>query len=127
MDLINKLKTSGYESVLAGVNIVVLILLGVILGGSFYSQNNMQSMATQVAEFGLLALAMGLAMLTGGIDLSIVSSAVLAGIIGAEFLTGNIVDLETTDETVVIALAVVATLLTGLCCAACFGCRSCNL
>ncbi|MDR1237657.1 MAG: ABC transporter permease [Propionibacteriaceae bacterium] len=110
------LKANGYESVLAGVNILVLLLLGLVLGDAFYSISNMQSMATQVAEFGLLALAMSLAMLTGGIDLSIVSSAVLAGIVGAEFLTGNIFDLETTDPTLVMGAAVVAALLAGLLC-----------
>jgi simple sugar transport system permease protein len=114
--ILNPFKKNAYESVLAGVNVVVLVLLGVGLGGSFYSMANMQSMATQVAEFGLLALAMGLAMLSGGIDLSIVSSAVLAGIVGGEFLTGNILPLETTDESVIIACAVVAALITGLAC-----------
>ncbi|MDR1430524.1 MAG: ABC transporter permease [Propionibacteriaceae bacterium] len=115
-NILKWLKANGYESVLAGVNILVLLLLGLILGDSFYSISNMQSMSTQVAEFGLLALAMGLAMLTGGIDLSIVSSAVLAGIVGAEFLTGNVFDLESTDPTLVMGAAVVAALVTGLLC-----------
>ena len=110
------IKQHGHVSVLASANAVVLIAFAVILGNQFYSMNNMQSMATQVAEFGLLAVAMSLAMLTGGIDLSIVASAVLAGIVGAEFLTGNVVDLETTPPGTVMAMAVAAMLLTGLAC-----------
>lgn len=114
--IVRYIKRDTHIAVLAGGDIVVLIVMAIVLGGSFYSINNMQSMATQVAEFGLLAVAMSLAMLTGGIDLSVVSMAVLAGIVGAEFLTGNIVDLETTSAPMVIAMAVGAMLLTGLLC-----------
>lgn len=117
MNQISKLlKSHGHISVLAAANIVILIVFAFMLGGKFYSLNNMQSMATQVAEFGLLAIAMSLAMLTGGIDLSVVATAVLAGIVGAEFLTGNVVDLATTPPTTVMAMAVGAMLLTGLAC-----------
>lgn len=114
--ILERLKGYGHVSVLAGASIVVLVLLAVGLGDSFFSINNMQSMMTQVAEFGLLAVAMSLAMLTGGIDLSIVATAVLAGIVGAEFLTGKVVDLETTPPSMVMAMAVAAMLVTGLVC-----------
>lgn len=114
--ILDRLKGHGHVSVLVGANIVVLVLLAIGLGSSFFSMNNMQSMMTQVAEFGLLAVAMSLAMLTGGIDLSIVATAVLAGIVGAEFLTGKVVDLATTPPPVVMAMAVAAMLITGLVC-----------
>ena len=114
--ILDRFKGHGHVSVLAGANIVVLVLLAIGLGSSFFSMNNMQSMMTQVAEFGLLAVAMSLAMLTGGIDLSIVATAVLAGIVGAEFLTGKVVDLATTPAPVVMAMAVAAMLITGLLC-----------
>lgn len=114
--ILDRFKGHGHVTVLGGANIVVLVLLAIGLGSSFFSMNNMQSMMTQVAEFGLLAVAMSLAMLTGGIDLSIVATAVLAGIVGAEFLNGKIVDLATTPPEVVMAMAVAAMLVTGLAC-----------
>lgn len=114
--ILERFKGHGHVSVLVGANIVVLVLLAIGLGSSFFSTNNMQSMMTQVAEFGLLAVAMSLAMLTGGIDLSIVATAVLAGIVGAEFLTGKVVDITTTPAPVVMAMAVAAMLITGLLC-----------
>ena len=114
--VIRHIKHDTQLAVLAGGDLAVLLVMALILGGRFYSANNMQSMATQVAEFGLLAVGMSLAMLTGGIDLSIVSMSVLAGIVGAEFLTGNIVDLETTPTGLVMVLAVGSMLITGLLC-----------
>lgn len=110
------IKGHGHVSVLAGANALVLVILAFVLGSQFFSSSNMQSMATQLAEFGLLAVAMSLAMLTGGIDLSIVASAVLSGIVGAEFLTGKVVDLNTTPPSVVMAMAIAAMLATGLAC-----------
>lgn len=93
-----------------------LIVLISILGGRFLSSNNLQSMGTQVAEFGLLALAMGLSMLLGGIDLSIVSAAVLSGIVGAKFLSGDIIEITPGNETMVLIIGSVAILVTGMLC-----------
>ncbi|MEM6160714.1 ABC transporter permease [Erwinia sp. P6884] len=55
--------------------VVVLGLFSLILGGRFFSSGNFQSIATQLPVLGLLALGMGLTMLTGGINLSIIASA----------------------------------------------------
>ncbi|MFV0253192.1 MAG: ABC transporter permease [Beutenbergiaceae bacterium] len=104
--------------ILAGLTLAVLATLIVILGDRFLSPNNLQSMATQVAEFGLLALAMGLAMLLAGIDLSIVSAAVLAAIVGGKFMSGDIIAITPTNEVMVMTLGVVAALLTGVACGA---------
>lgn len=95
---------------------LVVVTLGVLIsqiGPKFLSENNLQSMATQVAEFGLLGLAMGLAMLLGGIDLSIVTAAVLAGIVGAQFLSGNIIPLTDGNTGIVMVIGIIAALITG--------------
>ena len=48
---------------------------------------NLTSMAFQFPEFAILALAMTLTMLTGGIDLSVVGIANLSAIVAAMILT----------------------------------------
>lgn len=52
----------------------------------FLTLNNLRSMAFQFPEFAILSLAVTLAMLTGGIDLSIVGTANLSAILVAFFL-----------------------------------------
>nr|WP_024965212.1 ABC transporter permease [Pantoea sp. IMH] len=55
--------------------VLVMVLFSLTLGGRFFSAGNFQSIATQLPVLGLLALGMGLTMLTGGINLSIIASA----------------------------------------------------
>jgi len=55
--------------------IVVALLFSVLLGSRFFSVGNFQSIASQLPILGLLALGMGLTMLTGGINLSIIAGA----------------------------------------------------
>jgi simple sugar transport system permease protein len=90
--------------------ITVLSLLG--LGSRFYSLANFQSMMFQVSEFGFLAIAMSLAMLTGGIDLSIVANAGLSGVIGVMTLSGKFFPIESMPDWLVIVSAVFLTILT---------------
>jgi len=61
----------------------VFILLSILEPGKFLSMTNIQQMGFQIPEFGILALAMMIAMLSGGIDLSIISITNLSGIIAA--------------------------------------------
>ena len=101
-------------SVLVALTLLVYVVLVPTLGTRFVSEANMQSMATQVAEFGLLALAMGLAMLTGGIDLSIVSAAVLAAIVGSKFMRGDVIAITETNQGTVMVVGIIAALVTGM-------------
>lgn len=64
----------------------VVLLLGVILGGSgFFSAYNLTSVALQLPEIALLAFGVSLAMISGngGIDLSVVSVSNLSTIVAA--------------------------------------------
>ncbi len=54
---------------------MVLVLFSLTLGSRFFSVGNFQSIASQLPVMGLLALGMGVTMLTGGINLSIIASA----------------------------------------------------
>lgn len=67
---------------LVGINLVILIAAGLTFGTKFLSPFNLQSMAGQVPEIGLLALGVMLAMIAGrgGIDLSGIALANLSGI-----------------------------------------------
>ncbi len=69
------------------IAIVLFVLFSIALPGTFLTVRNLQSMAVQLPEFGILALGIMLAMLTGGIDLSIVGAANLSAIVAALILT----------------------------------------
>ena len=69
------------------IMIAVVAVISIFLPDKFLTVINFQSMFSQIPEFGLLAIAMMLAMLTGGIDLSVVANANLAGIVAALILT----------------------------------------
>lgn len=72
-------------------NSVMLFLIAVLIFGvmailepsSFLGVKNIQGMCTQFPEFGLISFGMMLAMISGGIDLSLVGVANFAGIIAA--------------------------------------------
>lgn len=69
------------------ISLVIFIAFSLLLPGKFFTVRNMQSMAVQFPEFGLLAFAILITMLTGGIDLSIVGAANLSAIAAALVLT----------------------------------------
>jgi simple sugar transport system permease protein len=69
------------------IALVIFIAFSMLLPGKFFTVRNMQSMAVQFPEFGLLAFAIMITMLTGGIDLSIVGAANLSAIVAALILT----------------------------------------
>jgi simple sugar transport system permease protein len=68
---------------LAAINCLILLAGAVLAGQGFLDSYNLQSMAAQVPELGLLAFGVMLAMVSGngGIDLSGIALANLAGII----------------------------------------------
>ncbi|HXV43689.1 MAG TPA: ABC transporter permease [Anaerolineae bacterium] len=70
------------------IALLIFIAFSLLLPGKFFTVRNMQSMAVQLPEFGILAFAILITMLTGGIDLSIVGAANLSAIIAAMILTG---------------------------------------
>jgi len=74
-------------------------------------------MFSQIPEFGFLAIAMMLAMLTGGIDLSVVATANLAGIVAALFLTKyNLFQVGGYEELFTIIVAILSALIISLIC-----------
>jgi len=95
--------------------IALFVLFGILLPGTFFSVRNLQSMAVQLPEFGILALGIMLTMLTGGIDLSIVGAANLSAIVAALILarlTGGGAE----PLAVALPLSIVAAVITGSLC-----------
>jgi len=95
--------------------LVVMVMMWVFNGSDFMSFNNFQSMGYQLPELGILSLAMMITMLTAGINLSIVASANLSGIVMAFILTGMLSqEGMAQDSAGVVLLAILAGLLVGI-------------
>jgi simple sugar transport system permease protein len=75
------------EARLAVIAVVVFVFMSLLSPDRFLSGQNLTSMAFQFPEFAILALAMTLTMLTGGIDLSVVGIANFSAIVAATILT----------------------------------------
>ncbi|MEM7695603.1 MAG: ABC transporter permease [Pseudomonadota bacterium] len=108
----------------------LLVIAIAIFGGMsllrpelFFTTANFQSMAFQFPEYAILSLAMMLAMLTGGIDLSVIGVANLSAILAALILSTLAPDAVGAGAGVlgVIGLAVVVSLITGAVCGALSG------
>ena len=74
------------EGRLALIAVATLVLMTLVAGDRFVSPQNLTSMAFQFPEFAILALAMTVAMLTGGIDLSVVGTANLSAVVAASVM-----------------------------------------
>lgn len=75
------------EARLALILVAVVALMAALAPGGFLTARNATSMAFQFPEFAILALATTAAMLTGGIDLSVVGIANCAAIVASLILT----------------------------------------
>ena len=68
------------------MTLAVFALMSVANGDRFLSVRNFESMCFQFPELGVLSLAIMISLITGGIDLSIISVANLAGLAAAFIL-----------------------------------------
>jgi len=68
------------------IMIVVLLIMSVLNPTRFVKFDNFQSMAFQMPELGILSLAMMITILSGGLNLAIIASANLSGIVTALIL-----------------------------------------
>ncbi|WP_324716560.1 ABC transporter permease [Carboxydochorda subterranea] len=102
---------------LLAITVVVFVTMSLVRPDRFFTPDNFSSMAFQFPEFGLLAIAMMITMLTGGIDLSIVGIANLSGILAALTLT-RLMPPDAAGIQVVLysLLAVAISLVTGIAC-----------
>jgi simple sugar transport system permease protein len=99
------------------IMIFVFILMSIISPSVFLTLDSFTSMAYQFPVFGILSLAMMISMISGGIDLSIVSIANLTSIISATIMV-NIITPETSLLTSIflIIFAIVVAIIVGVVC-----------
>jgi len=118
--MVEKLRTIlRYESellVLVVAAVIPVVLFAAFLSIEFFAPANLQSMAIQMSGFGFLALAMGIAMLSGGIDLSVVSASVLAGIAGASVVSGRFIPVTEGNGVQLALLGALTCVVVGMLC-----------
>ncbi len=102
---------------LIGFTLITFILFSSFSPNIFFSPQNFRSMAYQVPEIAILSIAVMLSMLTGGIDLSIVSISNASALMAAYIMTENMSasgDISTTW----ILIAALLGILLGIICGA---------
>jgi simple sugar transport system permease protein len=77
-----------YQYFLLALFIALIAAMGALAPGKFLTVRNFRNMGFQMAEFGILAIGMSVVIMTGGINLSLVNSAMLAAIVGAFLMRG---------------------------------------
>ncbi len=95
----------------------IVVVMGILTSGRLFGGASLSAMAFQFPELGVFSLAIMLSLITGGIDLSIISTGNLSGILAALILTRLIPAEASSLETAVwMAVAVAAALATGWLC-----------
>ena len=82
--------------------VVVALVFSALLGSRFFSVANFQSIGSQLPILGMLALGMGMTMLTGGINLSIIAGANACSLVMAAIIVTH------PDNPLFLALALIA-------------------
>lgn len=101
-----------YLWTLVGILAISFAILSFLAPDTFPTVANITSMSFQMSDVGILALAIGLTLLIGGIDLSVVAVSNLAGVTAATVVTAMQPDV---GAVVAVLLAVVAALFVGVC------------
>jgi simple sugar transport system permease protein len=102
------------EARLAVIAVVVFVVMAGLSPDKFLSVQNITSMAFQFPEFAILALATTVAMLTGGIDLSVVGVANFTAVVAALIMTTAGPEATGSTAALTIAAAVAASMALGL-------------
>ena len=98
---------------LLAITIGTLVIFSILSPNIFFSPNNFKSMSYQVPEIAILSIAVMLSMLTGGIDLSIVSISNAAALVAAWVMTSHS-DTTGTESLIWIIIACALGILVGL-------------
>lgn len=71
------------------ISFMVMLIMGILTNMNFFSLRNWNSMLSMIPELGILSLGIMLAMIVGGIDLSLVSIANLSGLVSAGIMLSH--------------------------------------
>lgn len=111
------LSRDGNFTRLFAMMVLVFVIMSILMPNLFPTLDSLVSMGFQFPEFGILAIAMMITMITGGIDLSIVGIANLSSIMAAVTMVKYAPEGTGAGQTVTIILvAVIVAVLTGLLC-----------
>lgn len=106
-----------YVVALAATAITLFVVLGMLMPRRFLDLDNFTSMAAQASELGMFSIAMTLALMVGGIDLSMVAvgnlAAILAGL-AIQSIAGNSWLALVLGILVALAVGMVAGLVNGI-------------
>lgn len=106
-----KEKIFSKEGMLFVIFIIIFSIFSILSPNKFFSAYNIESMAFQLPELGVLAIAMMVVIVTGGINLSVTSTCALSGIFAGYFLgTLNY------SPTITIIFSLIAALIMGMIC-----------
>lgn len=93
----------------------LIAAMSLLAPGKFLTVRNFKNMGFQMAEFGILAIGMSVVIMTGGINLSLVNSAMLSAIVGA-FLMRTMNELGGIPDLVIIATGILTVMLVSILC-----------
>jgi simple sugar transport system permease protein len=102
-------------TMLAGLIVLAIVCFSVLAPARFLSGETLRAMAFQMPELGILALAMMIPLMSGGLNLAIIATANLSALVMAAILT-KMLGPESAPHAIagVIALALLAGLITAL-------------
>lgn len=116
-NLVKKRKGDSYLTWLFIFMIIVFVVMGFSNPSRYFHIDNFTSMAFQFPEIGIISIGVMLAMLSGGIDLSMVGTANLAGIVSAYFIANAIPkDAAPGTQALYIGVAFLIVIVVGLLC-----------
>jgi simple sugar transport system permease protein len=94
------------------IMIATLVILSIIETEKFLTFDSFQSMAYQFPQYGILSIGVMLAMISGGIDLSVVGVANLSAVLAAK----TMLELAPEDESGTVIGVILAAVVVGLVC-----------
>jgi simple sugar transport system permease protein len=113
----SRLSWDGHIMFLAAAAVLIFLSMALAMPAQFPTAANLQSMAFQMAELGILSVAMSFALIIGGIDLSVTAMANLSAITAALIMTRTPGAATPAAQTAVAAiLGLLASLGVGLAC-----------
>ena len=116
---VRRLRPDAHTLFLLVLVLVIFIVMSFAMPTQFPTAANLESMAFQMPELGILTMAMMLAMLTGGIDLSITATANLSAITGGIVMASLIKpDLSVAGDMMVSLVGLLAAAAVGAICGA---------
>ena len=103
-------KANKNNLMLSLIGVAIFVIMSIISPRAFLKPANLQGMSVQFPEFGILCFGMMLAMISGGIDLSLVGIANLSSIVAATIM------IHFGGSVYSVLLGIMGALFVGACC-----------